>query len=70
MEISTGSTAAATAMTTQEAARYLGCSPQTLARWRVEGTGPMYFKIGGLVRYDAGDLQEFRAARHRRSTAA
>jgi hypothetical protein len=33
-------------LTTVEMAAYLRQSPRTLESWRVEGTGPKYFKVG------------------------
>ncbi|WP_048708730.1 helix-turn-helix transcriptional regulator [Microvirga massiliensis] len=38
------------------AARYLGVSPETLSRWRRQGTGPRYIDYGSTVRYCQGDL--------------
>ena len=34
-------------------------SKRTMQRWRLEGVGPTYFKIGRLVRYRQVDLEEF-----------
>lgn len=34
-----------------EAADELRCSPRTLARWRAEGTGPRYSKVGSRILY-------------------
>ena len=36
---------------------YLGVSTQTLARWRMEGFGPPFVKLGRGVFYRAGDLR-------------
>jgi excisionase family DNA binding protein len=41
---------------TPEAARYLGLSPRTLEKHRCSGTGPVFHKVGGAVRYLAADL--------------
>lgn len=46
------------------AAAYLGgseapLSTRTLQRWRLEGFGPTYIKLGRLVRYRETDLDEF-----------
>jgi hypothetical protein len=41
------------------AALMLGLKPKTLCRWRWEGRGPPYCKIGGAVRYRPDDLQLF-----------
>lgn len=42
---------------TAEAAKYLVMSERTLERWRLQGAGPTYIKIGSLVRYDRDDLE-------------
>jgi hypothetical protein len=51
------------------ASAYVGIAVQTLARWRVEGGGPTYIKIGSRVRYDRVDLDRWLNERRRRSTA-
>jgi excisionase family DNA binding protein len=56
-------------MTPQQAAEYLGIAKHTLARWRVEGEGPPFLKLGGPVRYDVADLDAWIDARRRRSTS-
>jgi hypothetical protein len=47
------------------AARYLQVSPRTLERWRVEGTGPSFRKLGpgkrAKVLYRRGDLDTWLA---------
>ena len=48
----------------RSAASYLGgdekpISDRTLQRWRLEGVGPTYLKIGRLVRYRKSDLDNF-----------
>lgn len=41
-----------------EAAEYLGFKPQTLAIWRMKGTGPAYVKAGSrAIRYRLRDLE-------------
>jgi len=37
-------------------------SPRTLERWRVEGRGPAYLKIGGRVVYRLEDIEAYEAA--------
>lgn len=56
-------------MTPQQAADYLGVAKHTLARWRVEGGGPPFLKLGGPVRYDVSDLDTWIDARRRGSTS-
>ena len=45
-------------------------SSRTLERWRWEGRGPPYLKIGGRVVYRLADIEEFEAANVRTSTSA
>lgn len=45
-----------------EAADLLGKSPATLARWRGDGVGPSYIKLGHSIRYRRADLDEFMRA--------
>lgn len=52
-----------------EAAAYLSLSPQTLAHLRIRGGGPPYIKISTAVRYSTEDLEQYVAARKRRSTS-
>ena len=51
------------ALLSKAAAKYLRVSPRTLERWRVEGTGPRYRKLGphkrSRVLYLRCDLDEF-----------
>lgn len=42
-----------------EAAGILGLKVATLQKWRWEGTGPKFLKVGRLVRYRLSDLNEF-----------
>lgn len=56
------------------AGRYLGggddpISPRTLQRWRLEGTGPVFVKVGRLVRYRRSALDAWLAAREAASTS-
>lgn len=56
-------------MDPQHAAASLGVAVSTLARWRVDGTGPRWFKLGSRVRYDRSDLYGWVDAQGRRSTS-
>jgi hypothetical protein len=47
---------------TVEAAKYLRLAPQTLSRWRCEGRGPGYHRLGGRIFYARPDLDAFIAA--------
>lgn len=53
-----------------EAARRLGLKVSTLRRWRWEGRGPTFYRIGAAVRYDPRDLAAFIEAGRRASTSA
>lgn len=46
--------------TPDEVSAYLKDIPvKTLAKWRSEGTGPKYTKVGRHVRYDWSDVREW-----------
>jgi hypothetical protein len=53
----------------EEAAQQLKMAKQTLARWRVEGTGPLFVRLGNRVFYRSTDLHAFVAGRVFTSTA-
>jgi len=57
-------------LTTPQAADYLGLSTHTLNRWRWDGRGPRFVKLGKSVRYRQGDLDEFIEAGQRDHTSA
>ena len=42
-----------------DAAAQLGVSPRTMQRWRTEGRGPSFVRLGKLTKYRPGDLEEF-----------
>lgn len=44
---------------TRQASELTGISTVTLERWRVDGAGPPYVKLGRLVKYRRQDLDEF-----------
>ncbi|WP_310532557.1 helix-turn-helix domain-containing protein [Novosphingobium sp.] len=46
------------------AAEVLRLQPKTLCRWRWEGRGPAYVKVGGAIRYRIADIDEY-VARNR-----
>jgi hypothetical protein len=41
------------------AAKYVGRAPKTLAMWRMQGTGPEWHKSGGRVFYNKEALDAF-----------
>jgi hypothetical protein len=41
------------------AAKIIGSKPATMRRWRFEGRGPRYLKLGGKVFYAVSDLDSY-----------
>lgn len=60
----------ATNLNTEQAAAYLGMSPNTLHRWRWSGEGPRFRKFGRSVRYARTDLDAYAEAAARDNTSA
>jgi excisionase family DNA binding protein len=56
-------------LTRKEAANYLKLGESTMAKLFVSGDGPPAIKIGRSVRYSSVDLNEWMAAKRRRSTS-
>ena len=57
-------------MTPDEAAKHLRLAKQTLARWRVEGHGPRFLRLGGnRIVYRPSDLDAWLDGRGAYSTA-
>lgn len=46
-------------LTAHEAATYLRIGLSTLAQMRAEGVGPPYYRLGRLIRYERGALDEW-----------
>jgi predicted DNA-binding transcriptional regulator AlpA len=46
----------------REVSGMTGLSPKTLQRWRLFGTGPVFRKLGGAVRYSEADVVAWIAA--------
>ena len=42
-----------------DAAKFLGVGYSTLKKWRTEGTGPRYAKVGASVLYRPRDLEDW-----------
>lgn len=51
------------------AAEFYGLKPQTMAAWRLRGTGPAFHKIGRLVRYKMSELARYAESRRCENTA-
>lgn len=56
-------------LTVPEAAQFAKLSKSTLDKARVTGSGPLFVKVGGAVRYRRSDLEEWLASRVVRSTS-
>ena len=46
-------------VTERDASECLGVSVRTLQKWRLQGSGPRFVKLGHAVRYDGRDLDPF-----------
>lgn len=57
-------------MTEESAADRLCLSARTLQRWRVEGRGPAFVKLGKRVGYTEDSLRRYVEASERTSTSA
>jgi excisionase family DNA binding protein len=57
-----------TYLTTEKLAEFLNISVQTLNKWRWEGKGPRFVKLGSRVVYDQADVEAYMAQQVRRST--
>lgn len=47
------------AVNEKEASQMIGVAVQTLRNWRHQRKGPVYIKMGRLVRYEIDDLADF-----------
>jgi excisionase family DNA binding protein len=56
-------------MTERAAAERLGVSVRTLQKWRLQGNGPRFLKLGYAVRYEEKDLESFIERARRSSTS-
>jgi hypothetical protein len=56
-------------MTQVEAGTFLALSPRTLERFRLEGRGPMFLKLGRRVVYSRDDLLAWAESQRRTSTS-
>jgi excisionase family DNA binding protein len=43
-------------LSTDQVAEYLGIAVNTLEKWRVQGKGPAYHKLGVFIRYRKSDV--------------
>ena len=56
-------------VTERDASELLGVSVRTLQKWRLQGNGPRFVKLGHAVRYDVKDLEAYIESARRRSTS-
>lgn len=57
-------------LTEKQAAELLNLTPRALQAWRVQGRGPVFYKISGrAVRYNLSDIETWLAKKIRRSTS-
>ena len=56
-------------VTERDASELLGVSVRTLQKWRLQGNGPQFVKLGHAVRYDVKDLEAYIERARRRSTS-
>jgi predicted site-specific integrase-resolvase len=56
-------------LNTKEAAKRLRVSARTLEKWRVQGTGPVFLKIGRLCFYTEDAITAWLNSRRRESTS-
>ena len=54
---------------TDQVATLLGLRPNTLAQWRMTGSGPTFVRLGRRVRYRAADIDAWIESQARRSTS-
>jgi predicted DNA-binding transcriptional regulator AlpA len=60
-------------LTPKQVADLLGVSTDSLARWRVLGTGPKFIKLGrsqaNLIRYRRSEIDRYLTANEQKSTS-
>lgn len=56
-------------LSTSALAQRWGLSEETLSRWRSEGIGPIFLKLGGHIAYRLEDIEAYEQRSLRRSTS-
>lgn len=46
---------------TSDVARFLGVASNTLEKWRIQGRGPAYHRVGVFIRYRQSDIDAWLA---------
>jgi hypothetical protein len=57
-------------LVTKEVAAILRVSPSIINKWRLEGKGPLFLRLGSRVRYRIGALRNYLIEQTRNSTSA
>jgi helix-turn-helix protein len=68
-QISAEDTNAPLFQTEQQVADYLCQSIRTIQKWRVNGSGPCFYKFGQSVRYRSDEVFEWANARRKAHTS-
>jgi DNA-binding transcriptional MerR regulator len=55
-------------MTEEHLSKFWSITVDTLRRWRQNGTGPAYIKVGGRVLYRPEDIKEYERQRRYKSS--
>lgn len=58
-----------TLLSTKLLSRRWNIAPRTLERWRAEGRGPQFVRIGRHIRYRQTDIQTFEAKNTKTTTS-
>lgn len=53
----------------EQTCNYLGVSGETMAHWRVSGSGPKFIKVNRRIAYDPKDIEDWLDARRVSSTS-
>lgn len=56
-------------LNTEMASKKIGVAPNTLAKWRIAGTGPRFRKLGSKVAYTEQDIEDWLQSRTVSSTS-
>lgn len=58
-----------TVLSERQLAKRLGVGQRTLQRWRTEGNGPVYLRLGKRIAYLERDVESWLTTRRCRSTS-
>lgn len=57
-------------LTERQFADEVGLQPQTLSKWRCEGRGPAFVKLGRAIRYRRADVERYIDSQLRNTSTA